>query len=111
MRRDTRFKRPPREDIESRLPENFFSDAEVTGIWNMMLQADDPSEVARWYRTYRDSEHCSIPVEKLRLMRDTMILAMREVNKEDPSKRLEKKRGIHYEDIEKSWYLKPRTGA
>jgi hypothetical protein len=111
MRKDTRFKRPSREDLESRLPSGTLSDSQVVGIWNMMLQSDDPSEVSRWYRSYRDSPHCSVPREKLRAMRDTMIIGMREENKNDPTKRLEKKKGTHYMDYENEWTLKPREGA
>lgn len=97
MRKDTRFARPNREDIESKLPPGTLSDAQAIGIWNMCLQADDPSEVARWYRTYRDSPHCTVPRQKLRAMRDTMIQSMREANRNDPHPRKEKKAGIHYE--------------
>lgn len=111
MRKDTRFKRPSRSEIEEQLPEGLLSDSQVMGIWNMMFQSDDPSEVARWYRSYRDSPHCSVPREKLRLMRDAMITAMRESNKVDPSKRVEKKKGIHYGDPGSDWYMRPRTGA
>jgi hypothetical protein len=81
------------------------------GIWNMMLQSDDPSEVCRWYRNYRDSPHCDVPREKLRAMRDTMVNGMRESNKKDPAKRLEKRKGTHYADYENEWILKPREGA
>lgn len=111
MRKDTRFARPPREEIESKLPNGLLEDPQVLGVWNMMVQSDDPSEVARWYRSYRDSPHCTIPTDKLRLMRDTMITSMREANKEDPTRRVEKRKGVHYLDMESSWYLEPRTGA
>lgn len=111
MRRDTRFKRPSREDLEANLPSNTLSDNQAIGIWNMMLQSDDPSEVSRWYRSYRDSSHCSVPRDKLRAMRDVMILGMREENKNDPTRRMEKKKGTHYTNYENEWTLKPRTGA
>jgi hypothetical protein len=111
MRKDTRFARPSREEIESKLPNSLLEDPQVLGVWNMMVQSDDPSEVARWFRSYRDSPHCSIPIEKLRAMRDTMISSMRDANKEDPSKRVEKRKGTHYPNIGSSWYLEPRTGA
>ena len=111
MRKDTRFKRPPREEIESLLPPGILNNMQVLGVWNMMLQADDPSEVARWYRSYRDSPHCQIPRNTLRQMRDTMISSMREANKNDPNKRVEKKKGVHYDDPDSDWYMKPRTGA
>jgi hypothetical protein len=97
MRRDTRFARPERSEIESRLPAGTLADQQATGIWNMMLQSDDPSEVSRWYRTYRDSEHCTVPKQNLRAMRDTMITAMREANRQDPNPRKEKKAGTHYD--------------
>lgn len=77
----------------------------------MMLQADDPSEVCRWYRTYRDSDHCAVPREKLRAMRDTMITAMREENRKDKSPRKEKKKGVHYMDYENTWHPAMRKGS
>jgi hypothetical protein len=97
MRRDTRFARPERTEIESRLPAGTLDDPQATGVWSMVLQSDDPSEVSRWYRTYRDSEHCTVPQQKLRAMRDTMITAMREANRQDPKPRKEKKAGTHYQ--------------
>lgn len=111
MRRDTRFKRPSREELESRLPSDVLSGPEEMGVWNMILQSDDPSEVARWYRSYRDSPNCTLPKKKLRAMRDVMITAMREANKSDPSRRVEKKKGTHYMDYENEWLLSPRQGA
>lgn len=111
MRRDTRFARPERSELEQRLPPGTLADSQAMGIWNMMLQADDPSEIARWYRTYRDSKHCTLPREQLRAMRDTMITAMREENRKDPSKRIEKRKNIHYEDYEKTWHTNERKGA
>ena len=97
MRKDTRFRRPERQEIESRLPAGTLADPQALGIWNLCLQADDPSEVAHWYRSYRDSEHCSVPRGHLRSMRDAMITAMREANREDPNPRKEKKAGVHYD--------------
>ena len=96
MRRDTRFNRPDRSEIEHRLPPGTLADPQALGVWNMVLRSDDPSEVSRWYRTYRDSKHCSVPREKLRAMRDTMVTAMREANRQDPNPRKEKKKGVHY---------------
>lgn len=110
MRRDTRFARPERADIESRLPPGTLSDPQALGIWNMILQSDDPSEVSRWYRSYRDSDHCAVPKEKLRAMRDTMITSMREANRADSNPRKEKKRGVHY-DGHNNGHQRPRTGA
>jgi hypothetical protein len=97
MRRDTRFARPERAEIESRLPPNILSDPQALGVWNLVLQSDDPSEVSRWYRSYRDSPHCQIPRQNLRAMRDTMITAMREANRQDSNPRKEKKAGVHYQ--------------
>jgi hypothetical protein len=97
MRKDTRFARPERAEIESKLPPGTLLDPQAVGVWNMMLQSDDPSEVSRWYRTYRDSEHCTVPKQNLRAMRDTMITAMREANRQDPNPRKEKKAGTHYQ--------------
>ena len=96
MRKDTRFRRPDRQDIESRLPAGTLGDSQALGIWNMMLQCDDPSDVAHKYRSYRDSSYCSVPREQLRSMRDAMIIAMREANHQDPNPRKEKKAGVHY---------------
>lgn len=111
MRKDTRFNRHPREEIESNLPAGTLGDSQAQGVWNMMLQSDDPSEVARWYRSYRDSPHCSIPRDKLRAMRDAMINSMREANREDPSRMVEKRAGVHYGSPNSEWYLRPRSGA
>jgi hypothetical protein len=96
VRKDTRFKRPDRMEIESRLPAGTLADAQALGVWNLMLQSDDPSEVAHRYRSYRDSDHCSVSKDKLRSMRDAMITSMREENKKDAKPRKEKKKGIHY---------------
>lgn len=97
MRKDTRFQRPDRSEIEAKLPPGTLADAQALGVWNMMLQSDDPSEVCRWYRSYRDSPHCSLPRPQLRAMRDTMIHSMREANRKDLKPRKEKKAGIHYD--------------
>lgn len=110
MRTDTRWRRPERQEIESRLPAGTLADPQALGIWNMLLRADDPSTVAHTYRTYRDSNHCTVPREKLRAMRDTMITAMRESNRQDPKPRLEKKAGKHYHTNPDGW-MPRRTGA
>jgi hypothetical protein len=110
MRKDTRFRRPERVEIEAKLPPGSLSDAAALGVWNMMLQSDDPSEVSRWYRNYRDSEHCSVPKKNLRAMRDTMIKSMRDANREDPKPRKEKKKGVHYNGHNDGW-LPQRKGA
>jgi hypothetical protein len=111
MRRDTRFARPERSELEGRLPSGTLSVPQAMGVWNMMLQADDPSEVCRWYRTYRDSDHCTLPREQLRAMRDTMITAMRESNRQDPKRRTEKRKGTHYPNYETEWHTSERKGA
>lgn len=111
MRKDTRFHRPDRSELEARLPAGTLSTAQSIGVWNMMLQADDPGEVARWYRSYRDSPHCALPREQLRSMRDTLITGMREANKKDDRPRKELKKGVHYPDYEKQWVLPNREGA
>jgi len=110
MRRDTRFRRPERIEIESRLPPGILADPHALGVWNYMIQCDDPSDVAHKYRSYRDSDHCSVPKEHLRAMRDTMITAMRESNREDPNPRKEKKKGKHYNTYPDGW-MPRRTGA
>lgn len=110
MRKDTRFRRPDRQEIESRLPGGVLKDPQALGVWNMMLQNDDPSDVAHTYRSFRDSTHCTVPREHLRAMRDTMITAMREANKQDPKPRLEKKKGKHYHQYPDGW-MPARTGS
>jgi hypothetical protein len=110
MRKDTRFRRPERHEIESQLPNGILSDAQALGVWNMMLQNDDPSDVSHTYRAFRDSSHCTVPREHLRAMRDTMVTAMREANRADPRPRKEKKKGVHYHTHPDGWMPK-RTGA
>jgi hypothetical protein len=97
MRKDTRFRRPDRSEIEARLPSGTLDDPQALGVWNMVLRSSDPSEVAHWYRSYRDSDLCQVPRKSLRAMRDTMIQCMREANREDPNPRKEKKKGKHYQ--------------
>ena len=110
MRKDTRFRRPERHEIESRLPAGTLADPQALGIWNLCLRADDPSEVAHLYRSFRDSKTCSVPRQSLRAMRDVMISAMRSENQKDPKPRKEKKAGIHYDRMPDGWMPK-RTGA
>jgi hypothetical protein len=110
MRKDTRFRRPERSEIESKLPKGVLSDPQALGVWNLCLQADDPSEVSHWYRSFRDSKHCTVPREHLRAMRDTMITSMRESNKLDSHPRKEKKKGKHYHTYPDGW-MPRRTGA
>jgi hypothetical protein len=110
MRKDTRFHRPDRADIESKLPPSTLKNSQALGIWNMMLQCDDPSDVAHKYRSYRDSSYCSVPREDLRAMRDAMISAMREENRKDSHPRKEKKKGVHYDAMPDGW-MPRRTGA
>ena len=97
MRKDTRFARPEQSELTAKLPAGCLSDAQSLGIWNLMTRCDDPSDVAHMYRSYRDSNHCTVPREKLRAMRDTMVTAMREANKKDPNPRKEKQAGVHYD--------------
>jgi hypothetical protein len=103
MRKDTRFARPERAEIESKLPPGTLSDPQALGVWNLCLQADDPSEVSHLYRSFRDSQHCSVPRKSLRAMRDTMIESMREANRKDPKPRKEKKAGVHYDRMTDGW--------
>jgi hypothetical protein len=110
MRKDTRFRRPDRSEIEAKLPAGTLKDSQALGIWNMMLQCDDPSDVSHKYRSYRDSNRCSVPREHLRAMRDAMITSMREENKKDMKPRKEKKAGVHYNRMPDGW-MPRRTGA
>ena len=110
MRKDTRFRRPERHEIESRLPAGTLADPQALGVWNMMLQNDDPSDVAHTYRSFRDSKYCDVPRDKLKAMRDTMIECMREANKQDIKPRIEKKKGKHYHQYPDNW-VPPRKGA
>ena len=110
MRKDTRFRRPERATIESGLSKEILKDPQALGVWNMMLRSSDPSEVSNLYRSYRDSDRCSVPRESLRSMRDTMINAMRSENQKDPHPRKEKKKGVHYHHYPDGWMPK-RTGA
>ena len=110
MRKDTRFRRPDRSEIEPRLPSGILKDPQALGVWNMMLRGDDPSDIAHTYRSFRDSDHCTVPREHLRAMRDTMITAMREANKKDPHPRIEKKKGKHYHTYPDGW-MPPRKSA
>jgi len=109
MRKDTRFRRPERAEIESRLPAGTLADAQALGVWNLMLQSDDPSEVAFRYCSYRDSSHCSVPREKLRVMRDTMVTAMREANRLDPIPREEKKEGVPFKLHYDGWLARRKV--
>ena len=43
-------------------------------------------------------------------MRDAMITAMREENKQDPKPRVEKKKGVHYDAMPDGW-MPRRKGA
>ena len=110
MRKDTRFRRPDRSEIEAKLPNGILRDPQALGVWNMMLRGDDPSDIAHTYRSFRDSSHCTVPREHLRAMRDTMISSMREANRKDPNPRVEKKKGIHYDSMPDGW-MPRRTGA
>ena len=111
MRKDTLFARPPRAEIESRLPPGTLSDPQALGIFNLMLQNDDPSDVSHTYRSFRDSQHCSVPRQHLRAMRDVMIQSMREANRQDPNPRKEKKAGVHYDRPDMHSRPSTRKGA
>ena len=111
MRKDTRFSRADRLSLEERLPPGTLSGPQEMGVWSMILQSDDPSEVCRWYRSYRDSDYCSVPREKLRAMRDTMIQSMREANRNETNPRKEKKKNKHYPDYENMWTPEDRKTA
>lgn len=110
MRKDTRFRRPDRAEIEAGLSKQILKDPQALGVWNMMLRASDPSEVSHLYRSYRDSSHCAVPRESLRTMRDVMINAMRSENQKDPHPRKEKKAGVHYDRMPDGW-MPRRTSA
>jgi hypothetical protein len=111
MRTDTRFPRPERSVLEDRLSPGTLKHPQSPVVWSMFLQCDDPSDVAHKFRSYRDSNLCSVPRELLRDMRDTLIQGMRESNRNSPKPLVEKKKGVHYMDYEKEWAQKPRTGA
>jgi len=110
MRKDTRFARPDRAEIESKLPSGILSNAQALGVWNMMLRGDDPSDIAHTYRSYRDSKYCEVPRDHLRAMRDAMVTSMREANRKDSKPRKEKKKGVHYSSMPDGW-MPRRTGA
>jgi hypothetical protein len=110
MRKDTRFARPDRAEIESKLPPGILSNAQALGVWNMMLRGDDPSDIAHTYRSYRDSKYCEVPRDHLRAMRDAMVTSMREANRKDSNPRKEKKKGVHYSAMPDGW-MPRRTGA
>ncbi len=105
------FPRPDRNVIEERLAPGTLDNHESRVIWGFMLRCADPSEVAHTYRNYRDSPHCEVPREKLRSMRDALIVSMREANKELGGIRKEKRKKIHYPDYENDRYLDNRTSA
>lgn len=105
------FPRHSRDVIEERLPPGTLSNHEDQVTWGFMLRCSDPSEVSHTYRNYRDSPHCNVPREKLRSMRDAMILSMRECNKEQGSLRKERQKNKHYPDYENQRYLENRISA
>jgi len=110
IRKDTRFNRHSYAELTEKLPPGTLSNSEARGIWEFMNRCDDPSDVAHTYRSYRDSEHCTVPKEHLRNMRDTMIASMREENRKDSNPRKEKKKGVHYAPHNDGW-MPQRTGA
>jgi hypothetical protein len=76
-----------------------------------MLRCSDPSDVAHAFRAYRDSPHCTVPHEKLRAMRDTLIIAMREANKSSDRPLKERKKNRHYPDYFNTWHPSERKSA
>lgn len=105
------FPRPSRDKIEERLPPGTLGNHEDRVTWGFMLRCNDPSEVSHTYRNYRDSPHCNVPKEKLRAMRDALIISMREYNREQGSPRKEKQKNRHYPDYENHRYFEIRTSA
>lgn len=92
------YPKPNRDYIEERLPPGTLSNHEEGAIWGFFLRSSDPSEVAHTYRSYRDSPHCGVSKDKLRAMRDTLIRAMRDYNKELGSPAKERRKGVHFPD-------------
>jgi hypothetical protein len=106
-----KFPLPNREVIEERLLPGTLSTHEDRVIWGFMLRCSDPSEVAHTYRNYRDSPHCNVPREKLRSMRDALIVSMREANRETGYGAKEKRKKVHYPDYENDRYINGRKSA
>lgn len=50
-----------------------FTDPQEWGVWNYLKRSQSPIDVIQTYRSFRDSPHCDVPKEKLRLMRDTIL--------------------------------------
>lgn len=111
MQRSSVFPRPSREVIEESLPPGTLSDSQSNAVWSFFLRCSDPSEVSHTFRSYRDSPHCSIPHEKLRSMRDVMIMAMRESNKNSDKPLKERRKGKHYPDYFETWHPEDRKSA
>ena len=110
MIKDTRFPRSDRQTLEGKLPPGTLDDAQAWGVWNFLIQSDDPSNVSQIYRSYRDSDRCTLPREKLRAMRDVMVNDMREQNKLSKKPRVQTQIGNNtpgYNDGRQS----PRKGA
>ncbi len=110
MIKDTRFPRSDRATLESRLPPGTLSDAQAWGIWNYMVTADDPSNVSQIYRSYRDSDRCTLPNEKLRAMRDLLVDDMREQNRLSKKPRVQTQIGNNTPGYNDGWQA-PRKGA
>ena len=102
-RRDTRYARSSHADLVAKLPPGTLSDHQSLGIWDMMTRADDPSAVSQLYRSYRDSNRCSLPKGKLRAMRDVMIQDMRETNKKDAKPRVQTQIGNNTPGYNDGW--------
>lgn len=110
MIKDTRYPRSERPILEGKLPPGTLSDTQAAGIWEFFMRCDDPSDVAHMYRSYRDSDRCTLPRENLRAMRDTMVNDMRESNRMSKKPRIQTQRGNNtpgYND----GYQSPRKSA
>lgn len=105
------FPKPSRETLEEMLPPGTISDSQCSAVWSFLLRCSDPSEVAHTFRAYRDSPHCTVPREKLRAMRDTLIVAMREANKNSAKPLKERQKNRHYPDYFEMWHPDERKSA
>jgi hypothetical protein len=110
IRKDTRFNRHSYSELTEKLPSGTLSHPEARGIWEFMNRCDDPSDVARTYRSYRDSHRCNVPRPSLRAMRDAIINSMREMNKKDPKPRVQKQIGNNVPRHNDGWQSQ-RTSA
>ena len=103
MRKDTRYARSSRGELRSKLNPGTLSDAQAVGVWDMIMRCDDPSEVSHLYRSYRDSDRCTLPRETLRHMRDVMVNDMREQNRKDAKPRVQTQVGRNTASYNDGW--------